>query len=1292
MAETPDTDKLARREQPEAPAQDPITSRSTSAVMLISALLLTGVLVWSLYDEVYAMRPWKGYQQSFVKRFDRYLARLEKRGFNSEEEVKKSPEYQRLESEARAAREQAKPRQSAIDKQVAFIDAKLDAISDQFQDRRGRITVASYNVEQADDDDREDKRRDLERMKAQKSVVNLPTDETRQRTERREMNFTELETQYVSLKDEKGRLLAEKGELLKPAGDLERQRDEYLKNNVTEATEQQVRTLRASLENFDYGMKQLNVNGDQVVDRCESCHLGIRQPVTIRPADMMASGRGRRPDRLARAFVSHPSQELLKIHDPEKFGCASCHWGNGRATTSEEKGHGRHRFWLHPLFAKENTEAGCNQCHSNDRVLQGATTLNRGKDLFYERGCVGCHRYEGFDRETDALSNTRQLVKQLEDEATANEHDAKVARAESSAPGVSDERAQSLLARAESLVVSNSQLEARIDQLNTQSRYLMQDQKKVGPNLKDVRLKLRKEWIPEWLKDPQAFRPGTKMPTYWYLSGKDDQARGNIVPASMQDEERKSIAAYLWQTAYEGRVQTQPRGDARLGEELFKTRGCLACHSIGEGDQKVGGEFAADLTKVGQKANYDYVVRWVHNPRERWAPYCPKERRDLTPEDYRKNGKEFTFDTVRHSRCPNDGAELQVQNMTVMPNFRLSDQDARDIATYLVSLAPAASYPDASFMDDPRLADKGKTLIKAYGCAGCHEIRGFEDEQRIGKELTAEGSTPLERLDFARLTHPAEHGDEPHVPGVEGHASGGHGAAGESGTGGGGAAGGASKDGAARADKKGQPWYNHKGFFEHKLEEPGIYDLGKEKDPREHLRMPRPFLKPEWKSALTTLLLGSVGREGTNVPASLFYNPTDQQKAIQDGWWVIKKYNCMGCHAVQVGQRSVLWGLPQYQPGATLGDIQLGTDQLPPGLMTEGARVDPDWLLRFLTDPSLSGYSEGIDIAAHGGKPSERKPEANVGRGSAANRQSGPGTPPEALREGAGPAGAGSGAAQNGAQPSAQPQQQQQPGGEAMGRLLPQPGENRNGVRTYLRVRMPTFNFSPNELRTLVRFFLAVSAQQEPYIKQQLEPLTPAERDLARALFTSQAAPCLKCHMTGDAGHDATATAPNFLQAGERLKEDWTFRWLLDPQRIMPGTAMPSALFKRDGERWVFNGPLPPSADEYKGDHARLLVRYMLSLTPEEQARARSVQPAQAPAPSGTQAGPVASHTPGVAPRTSPSRRQSAARAASKRGRGTQVSQNWRQRRQSRPRWLSRSRERWRQAALARPGARGFSP
>jgi len=31
-------------------------------------------------------------------------------------------------------------------------------------------------------------------------------------------------------------------------------------------------------------------------------------------------------------------------------------------------------------------------------------TLSEGKDLFRQRGCVGCHRYEGYDKEPETYS------------------------------------------------------------------------------------------------------------------------------------------------------------------------------------------------------------------------------------------------------------------------------------------------------------------------------------------------------------------------------------------------------------------------------------------------------------------------------------------------------------------------------------------------------------------------------------------------------------------------------------------------------------------------------------------------------------------------------------------------------------------------------------------------------------------------------------------------------------------------------------------------------------------------
>jgi cytochrome c2 len=568
-------------------------------------------------------------------------------------------------------------------------------------------------------------------------------------------------------------------------------------------------------------------------------------------------------------------------------------------------------------------------------------------------------------------------------------------------------------------------------------------------------------------------------------------------------------------------------------------------------------------------------VRWIYNPRERWAPYCPKEKRDLTPEDYAKHNLPYLFDTELRSTCPNDGAELQVQNMTVMPNLRLSEQDARDIASYIFSLSSAPAGTDVSFMDDPKLAEEGKAEIKQYGCAGCHEIKGFEEEQRIGKELTTEGATPLERLDFALSTQDAEYGREP--KNAEGQPL------------------------VTHKGEKEKEWYNHRGFFEHKLADPSIYDRGKSQylEPKDRLRMPRPYLTEEWRTGLTTLLLGSMGAEGANVPASLFYNPQDARRQdVQNGWWVIKKYNCMGRHVLQPGQQISAYNNaaePAMVQGTVLNSLSFyanAKEFLPPMLTSEGARVDPDWLMKFLKDPSLMRPDEKPMVPSSAPAPNS----------AAAKPAASPSASPAAAKPASPAAGTSSANDMSG------------------GRLLPQWGQNRNGVRPYIQVHMPTFNFSPNELRVLVRFFMAVSSQNEPYIPEQMKPMTEAEKSIARSIFVS-GTPCLKCHITGEPAHDAKAIAPNFLLAGERLKPDWVFRWLLDPAQIAPGTAMPSSLFKKDQDHWVVNLPNPPAdVANYHDDHARLLVRYMFLMTPDEQRRLLAATPAPAAAPAATPA------------------------------------------------------------------------
>ena len=286
------------------------------------------------------------------------------------------------------------------------------------------------------------------------------------------------------------------------------------------------------------------------------------------------------------------------------------------------------------------------------------------------------------------------------------------------------------------------------------------------------------------------------------------------------------------------------------------------------------------------------------------------------------------------------------------------------------------------------------------------------------------------------------------------------------------------------------------------------------------------------------------------------------------------------------GQRVALYSNaaePTMSGGAVLTSMpfyQSTKELLPPMLTSEGARVDPDWLMKFLKDPSLMQSGEKPAVPASPAPSAVATPATEAKPSAAANDQTG-------------------------------------------GRLQPQPGANRNGVRPYLQVHMPTFNFSPNELRVLVRFFMAVSSQNEPYIKEPMEPMTEGERSIARNIFVS-GTPCLKCHITGEPTHDAKAIAPNFLLAGQRLKPDWTFRWLLDPAQISPGTAMPTGLFKKEGDRWVVNLPNPPTdVANYHSDHARLLVRYMFLITPDEQRRLLSASPAPPTAPAASQQKPA---------------------------------------------------------------------
>jgi hypothetical protein len=102
-------------------------------------------------------------------------------------------------------------------------------------------------------------------------------------------------------------------------------------------TADQVEGLQMKVEDFKFEIKQINVGG-VVIDRCESCHLGVREPIKLTRKEMgWTNGEDESEDAEATAFVSHPNGELLRTHDPDRFGCSTCHGGNGREPLRSRK-------------------------------------------------------------------------------------------------------------------------------------------------------------------------------------------------------------------------------------------------------------------------------------------------------------------------------------------------------------------------------------------------------------------------------------------------------------------------------------------------------------------------------------------------------------------------------------------------------------------------------------------------------------------------------------------------------------------------------------------------------------------------------------------------------------------------------------------------------------------------------------------------------------------------------------------------------------------------------------------
>jgi mono/diheme cytochrome c family protein/predicted nucleic acid-binding Zn-ribbon protein len=233
---------------------------------------------------------------------------------------------------------------------------------------------------------------------------------------------------------------------------------------------------------------------------------------------------------------------------------------------------------------------------------------------------------------------------------------------------------------------------------------------KIAPSLMKISAKVDPSWMVRWIENPHKFRPRTRMPNF-----------------ELKQEDAVAIASYIWsQSKEEGDKWTKEHplpanvrdGEANAvarGKQLVETIGCKGCHGFADGELStpLGKEkdLVPNLKDIAAKVGPQWAYHWLKNPRG------------------------FSPDTR-------------------MPSLRLSDDEASAITAYLMTLGTKSDQMagiEEKFAD-PANIKRGESLVRRWGCFGCHDIKGMEKESRIGAELTTFGSKTVEELSFGNRT------------------------------------------------------------------------------------------------------------------------------------------------------------------------------------------------------------------------------------------------------------------------------------------------------------------------------------------------------------------------------------------------------------------------------------------------------------------------------------------------------------------------------------------------------------
>jgi mono/diheme cytochrome c family protein len=220
-----------------------------------------------------------------------------------------------------------------------------------------------------------------------------------------------------------------------------------------------------------------------------------------------------------------------------------------------------------------------------------------------------------------------------------------------------------------------------------------------APNLDGIGARVKQEWLARWITDPHAFRPTTAMPRVFAKPAED----GKIA------DEAAHIAAYLASDGggQQEMVEASP-GAATEGARLFANLGCVGCHVAPDvKDPAPTSRSRNPLAHVPDKWHFNALLEYLKKPEQHYQ-------------------------------------------WSKMPNFRLTDDEANQLASYLFR---GAEKRQVVVNGD---AAKGRELFQSTGCINCHAttkhenafttkaLAGLADFTRgcVAKDASARGKAP----------------------------------------------------------------------------------------------------------------------------------------------------------------------------------------------------------------------------------------------------------------------------------------------------------------------------------------------------------------------------------------------------------------------------------------------------------------------------------------------------------------------------------------------------------------------